>query len=86
MTNNILSFCIVVCHYKCLLTFNNNNNIQISIPLWVVNSEVVFITSEALPFKLVPAPSRLRELWFFFVTIGRIRFLAGYRKRRLNQG
>ena len=35
-------------------------------------------------FKSI-APCRLRELWFF-VRIGPIRFLAGYRKRRLNQG
>ena len=31
------------------------------------------------------APCGLRELWFF-VRIGPIRFLAGCRKRRLNQG
>ena len=33
----------------------------------------------------VHAPCGLRELWFF-VRIGPIRFLAGCRKRRLNQG
>jgi len=32
------------------------------------------------------APCGLQELWFFLVRIGRIRFLAGCCKRRLNQG
>ena len=38
-----------------------------------------------LNVSLMTAPCGFRELWFF-VRIGPIRFLAGCRKRRLNQG